>query len=504
MATTLHGWNPEIERSFKETLYRFLEEVNCTKAVLYLLAPDGSYLLATQYGFGKGESLAQHHESRSPIVLKARELRDQPLIVNHRDESGDLFELLTAAGSQRMLLTPLYGESRLAGFVDARDKGRQRSFTDTDARTALTIGADLIKLIRMTGIVDGLSESDAASDPDHAATPAVPALPSRRGFIDRIGLEHFYRCFTAEIVREPGISLAALTLIEETTAGAQVIAGEPVDAGGLVPLFRHSAEVARKAGILSPAPEHWTFETTVREDRRRDLGPLVIGASVLLKSDELAIVGAAVGCADGGTVPRVIRRLARRSRELSDQAVVRFSRARLARNLLGSTRQRFLHLERHSESVSALSWKIAQGLGLSLTDCDAAGLAGYLHDVGMIDLEYERLYRLKAPGPVERKKYRHHVVEGERIAADSGLEEIRGVIRHHHERWDGRGYPEGLAGTAIPLLARIVHAAEVWDVLTSNDSYRQPVGTDRASEMIRAESGRQFDPTVVEVLFQVV
>ncbi len=139
MTVTIQGWGPDTERSFKETLFRFLEEVNSTKAALYLLAPDGAYLLATQYGFGRREALSVRHEARASLVLKAHELREKPLVVNRRDESPELFDIFNSAGSTRMLLTPVYGDSRLVGFVDARDKGRKRPFLKEDENAARII-----------------------------------------------------------------------------------------------------------------------------------------------------------------------------------------------------------------------------------------------------------------------------------------------------------------------------------------------------------------------------
>lgn len=147
---------------------------------------------------------------------------------------------------------------------------------------------------------------------------------------------------------------------------------------------------------------------------------------------------------------------------------------------------------------------MARDLGLPRVQCETTALAGLLHDVGMLDLDYERLYRMKAPGPEERQTFRNHVIEGERIVAEAGLGEIKKAIRHHHERWDGGGYPDGLAGEAIPLLARIVHVAEVWNVLTSSESYRRPVTPERAVETMQSEGNRQFDSRVVDALLRVV
>ncbi len=507
MAVTLQGWTPEIERSFKETLFRFLEEVNSTKAALYLLASDGAYLLATQYGFGRREAAAVRHEARSPLVLKAREMRDKPLIVNHRDESPELFDILHAAGSGHMLLTPLYGDSRLVGFVDVRDKGRRRPFADEDEKSARSIAADLLKLARLTGVIGDLTPETPFESAPEEITPALqlPVTAEPVGAVlDRTGLEQLYRCFSAEVAREPEISLAALTIADGSGVGSKVIIVKGLGADDLAPLLHHQGDALRNKGLEPPGPDSWSVQTVTREDQRREIGPQVTGAVVLVFSSGWAVVGGAVGCAESGSVPRMMHRLGRRAREISTQSIIRFSRNRLARGLLRPPGREFVHLEKHALSVSRLSWLVAQDLGLPRVQCETTALAGLLHDVGMLDLDYERLYRMKAPGPEERRSYRNHVVEGERIVAEAGLGEIKEAIRHHHERWDGGGYPDGLAGEAIPLLARIVHVAEVWNVLTSPDSYRRPVTPERAVETMRTEGSRQFDSRVVDALLRVV
>jgi HD-GYP domain-containing protein (c-di-GMP phosphodiesterase class II) len=135
---------------------------------------------------------------------------------------------------------------------------------------------------------------------------------------------------------------------------------------------------------------------------------------------------------------------------------------------------------------------------------EQAALAGLLHDVGMRELDYDRLYLHPSPSVADRRIYRQHSEVGERILHGTGLNDIAVAVRHHHERWDGNGYPDQLAGEAIPLLARMVHVAEVYDVLTAAASYRSSVPSKQALVAITTAAGQQFDPDLVEVLTQVV
>ncbi len=132
-------------------------------------------------------------------------------------------------------------------------------------------------------------------------------------------------------------------------------------------------------------------------------------------------------------------------------------------------------------------------------------MAAYLHDVGLRELDYARIYRMERPGELEKRMYQRHPVVGARILESAEFPgDLAGVVRHHHERWDGGGYPNRLAGRNIPLGSRIIHLAEVYDVLTSPSSYRRTLGRNAALDLIRSESGRQFDPELVPLFEDLV
>ena len=147
---------------------------------------------------------------------------------------------------------------------------------------------------------------------------------------------------------------------------------------------------------------------------------------------------------------------------------------------------------------------MARELEFDESTTELAALAGLLHDVGMRELDYDRLYMHPTPGPEDRRTYRMHVEVGDRIVRVEGFDEIADAVRHHHERWDGNGYPDRLANTAIPVLARIVHVAEVFDLFTAANSYRPAVSQERALAILERAAGHQFDPAVVEAITKVV
>lgn len=153
MSANIPGWSPEIERGFKEVLFRFLEEIQCTRAALYLYGPEGKFLLATQYGFGRRDVLAIEHGLEEPMVRKARELNGIPAAFNRKNELGPLTDYLKSAGNSKLLLVPLIAGDEIIGFVDARDKGRKRIFERNDVSNAKKIAVAMVEFAQRSGFV---------------------------------------------------------------------------------------------------------------------------------------------------------------------------------------------------------------------------------------------------------------------------------------------------------------------------------------------------------------
>jgi len=232
-------------------------------------------------------------------------------------------------------------------------------------------------------------------------------------------------------------------------------------------------------------------------------GPRSIATAVLLRDQDWALVASVIGLGTTSAAEEALAELRAAAEDGHEGARQRYATRRLARQLLRPDEHTFAELETHSLEVSRLCWGLARAERLSPSHCEEAALAGLVHDVGMRRLDYERLYRHPAPGPEEKRRYTEHVVLGEQIVNDMGLDRVARAVRHHHERWDGSGYPDRIAGEAIPSLSRIIHVAEVYDVLTNRASYRRPVSTQRALEIMAGARG-QFEPRLVDVLATIV
>jgi HD-GYP domain-containing protein (c-di-GMP phosphodiesterase class II) len=160
----------------------------------------------------------------------------------------------------------------------------------------------------------------------------------------------------------------------------------------------------------------------------------------------------------------------------------------------------------HSRDVVALTLAVVDQLGLSSRERRDAEFAALLHDVGKVRIPNEIINKPGPLTPEERKVIETHTVEGERMLHRVGglLGEIGRIVRSCHENYDGSGYPDGLAGDRIPLLARIVSCCDAFNAMTSDRSYRKALPLEDAVAELRRVRGAQFDPQVVDALIATV
>jgi HD-GYP domain-containing protein (c-di-GMP phosphodiesterase class II) len=163
------------------------------------------------------------------------------------------------------------------------------------------------------------------------------------------------------------------------------------------------------------------------------------------------------------------------------------------------------HTHEHASETARTALAVGHRLGLSTADLRDLQFAAVLHDVGKIAIPDEILNREGPLTPEEWRFVQDHTIIGERILRGIPfLESAAAAVRSAHERWDGRGYPDGLSGEDIPLLSRIVFACDTWDVMTSDRPYRAALDRNEALRRLREGAGTQLDPAVVEALLGVL
>jgi len=178
----------------------------------------------------------------------------------------------------------------------------------------------------------------------------------------------------------------------------------------------------------------------------------------------------------------------------------RQARLRAAENLIRIVDSKDTYTGEHSQAVAALVEAMAGELELDEETAGQLKLAALLHDLGKIAIPDSLLRKPGCLEPDERRLVRAHVQFGHSLLEGLGIEPVDTWVLHHHEHWDGSGYPDGLAGEEIPFGSRVILVADAYDAMTSNRTYRTAATATQALAEIRRRAGTQFDPQVVSAL----
>jgi HD-GYP domain-containing protein (c-di-GMP phosphodiesterase class II) len=156
----------------------------------------------------------------------------------------------------------------------------------------------------------------------------------------------------------------------------------------------------------------------------------------------------------------------------------------------------------HSTRVSRVAIELADAAGLDGRAVAETTLAGLLHDVGKIIVPRAVLLKPGRLDPSEYDTVKRHPSASAQLAERAELTGIATILRHHHERWDGAGYPHGLAGERIPLVSRVLAIADAYDAMLADRPYRNAMTVQQASKELEAGAGTQFDPVLVEAFLR--
>ena len=159
----------------------------------------------------------------------------------------------------------------------------------------------------------------------------------------------------------------------------------------------------------------------------------------------------------------------------------------------------------HSDRVAEYSVLIAKKLGLSEKDIDTIRIGGLFHDIGKIGVPDVILRKTEKLTNEEFNEIKKHPSTGASILAQASIfQNIVPIVKHHHERYDGNGYPEKLSGENIPFFARIAAVADTFDAMTSRRTYRDALDLDIVKEEIRKCKGSQFDPQIADIFLDII
>ena len=411
---------------------------------------------------------------------------------------GLLMVVLLATIQVRRTMTPL----------DALTEGTVRlAEGDLSTRVSVSSGDEFETLAAsFNGMAQRLGVQFQTMEAGRAIDRAVLSAMDRDGVVDAL-----LGRFDAMV---PCSSLAILILKRGTHHRASLF-------------WRHPGEASRSEAdvVLSPydldwigeSPDHRVVEELAQRppflvDAIDALGPSPL--VVLPMTSQEQLLGAVVFETLGNRAPDA--EVIRRGRQVADQAAVALDAVRMVGELeetnLGALRALARSIDAksrwtagHSERVTELSLRLGRALGLSAVDLDILHRGGLLHDVGKIGVPARLLDHSGVLTKEDWDLVREHPIIGGRI-----LEPIRAlapalpIVRQHHERWDGKGYPFGLVGTQIHHLARVLTVVDTYDAMASARPYRVAMDTSAALAEIRRSRGTQFEPRIVDAFLEMM
>jgi putative nucleotidyltransferase with HDIG domain len=205
-----------------------------------------------------------------------------------------------------------------------------------------------------------------------------------------------------------------------------------------------------------------------------------------------------------GQLMSKIEETLRRKTKAEAQVRERLVKPTIATALANAIEVRQADLEEHVERLAEIALTIGRRLGLSRQDLESLELGAVLHDVGKIGIPDAILLKPRELSPEERELMKKHTVIGDQMLRHLDLDEIRPIVRHHHEFWDGTGYPDRLAADRIPLLARIVAVADSVEAMAAHRPYREALTAAQIRAELARGRGRQWDPRLVDITLDLI
>ena len=416
----------------------------------------------------------------------------RPLLVTDVQESDGYIP--GVVGGRCEMAAPLVAQGKVLGVLDA-ESPRPGAFTEADLELFATFALHAAAAL-------------ANAETFHALGEANAKLHRNVIEIERMNVELLEH---ARIISETNAKLEhrvneLLTLQEASRAiTSSLNLDDTLDA-----IVRMTRAIVHSSMSAIKLVDEETEEVRVRV-RQSDDSVLSEGGTTLgvpLRIGERTIGSFEVVRSDTAGFSDEERRLIE---TLASQAAIAIENARLfentqrtyfetIRSLAQALEARDSYTKGHSERVMRYAARTAEGMGVSEDLRRLICHASLLHDIGKIGIADAVLNKAGVLSPEDRKIIEHHPIWSDSIIGPIRfLETVQVLVRHHHERYDGSGYPDKLRGDAIPLGARIIAVADAFDAMTSDRSYRKALPHEVALEEIRKGSGEQFDPNVVEV-----
>ena len=529
-----------LEAQLKQILYGCVEHVQATKAALYLSSSHDltqkTYEIVTHYQYNPAD---RRVVSANDDLVDRLAVKRMPFFVNGLGADHRFAEMLFRQGNDRLLVAPLFARGRMVGFIDMRDKAGKKPFDTPDVDAAKKIADQMIGVLAANNLF-GLAPIAVIDEPGHHVTrpnPGAPAIVqprvvlqpgqvfsaeatkaiegarqylSRRQHVTSTGKRTLIdahidtvRLILPAALGIPRALIACLSAVGQFTNPQGTVARSTVtdDALDLVhmhlqeglkrvnkPHMTRRGEIAYPFGVLNAPVSAASIGAVVSGP----VNPQSVQGLILTVAFELATAEQA------RQALQIFLSQMEPAIESAIAAAGRGDRYLVAERLLEPDFQRYPELAEHSRDVAAIAQRFAMVLELPPTQVETVRIAALVHDVGLRLLDYDRMYNRSNLTAEEMRGLAEHPIVGAALVEPILGQEVAHAVLRHHERADGKGYPSRMAGSQIPLPARIIQIVDAWVAMTSHQAYQAAIPLEKAIARLRESAGSQFDAALVD------
>jgi GAF domain-containing protein len=482
-----------LEVIFDRILSGAKEALNFTRCAILLIDRENPNVLKVKASAGYGDVEKLRIKVGEGVTGRAAQT-GQPILVEDVRRNPSYIPGVT--GGRCEICAPIHIKGRIAGVLDA-ESVEEKAFDESDLELLSIFAAHAAAAIQNARLITELEKANET-------------LTMNLRELERLNMElDTYAKQIAMTNEALAKQVRQLTALHQ--AGLAITSSLDLDTT-LERIVRMVGDLVETSTTTIKLLDSETKEMKVRIQS----GDETRGESLSTLDLPLRIGNETIGVfelASRGTMNEEEQRLLE---TLATQAAIAIENARLfeqtqktyyetLKSLAMALEARDAYTRGHSERVANLATRIAEQLGISEEERREIYSVALLHDIGKIGVRDSILHKSEMLSDEEWKVIQSHPVFGDAILTPLRfLTKVAGMVKHHHERWDGSGYPDNLKGEDIPLASRIVAAADAFDAITSDRPYRDRMTREKALSILKAEAGRQFDPRVVEALLKVV
>jgi len=502
----------ENEVTFKKIIFQCMEKNETTRALLYIMDENtGDFFLIAYYGYLKLNDEFRVYDFTHPVVELVRRKRD-PFFINDMQNAGFISEFYLSYGVYNVQITPIVFKGRIYGFLEERNRAAGKKFDMFTLASSTGIVKEIVETLKFFSGENKIVEKqhdkvDKKEEYLKTLKEIIISFSSFKKYVKEVA-EFFVS--SAELLA-PSVSFDILFL--SIGIGNNSI--------NLI-YSKFPLSIRGKRVLLNSMKEFFPFDYSegelyseffsgvVRGNEIRDVPKTFYTVKVVerrnikvhlcfLKKDnryfearELVHIGG-YNKLLGSYFKRVFRDY--RCNETFIGLIL---------NLLELSKKKSEVFERHSLNTARYARLIAEKISDSMDLIDSVTIAALLHDIGILLIDSDLYKKGKLSGEEFERIKQHTLVCMKFLNKIRIPEEIKEMIKFHHERYDGLGYPERLKGEEIPLGSRIIAVAEAFEAMTAEEGYKDAMSVKDAIKELRRHAGYQFDPEIVVALESVL